>query len=91
MLCCSRKLVTPLGCALTEKCYRKCFRMCSYRFIGLKASQNQQLQKKRGSPFLCVLPRFDAKMVFVDMVWRRRNSSGTISKQWMLMHHTGDP
>ena len=90
MLWCSRKLVTPLGCALRGKCSRKCFRMCSYRFIGLKVSQNQHLQKKGGAPFLCALPRFDAKMVF-SIWWRRRNSSGTTSKHWMLMHHTGDP
>ena len=54
MLWCSRKLVTPLGCALRGKCSRKCFRMCSYRFIGLKVSQNQHLQKKAGVPLsLC--------------------------------------
>src|SRR6267143_792031 len=36
------------------KCSRKCFRMCSYRFIGLKVSQNQHLQKKAGVPLsLC--------------------------------------
>ncbi len=50
MLSRSRRLVTPLEFALREKCSRKCFTMCSYRFIGLKASQNQQLQKKAGVP-----------------------------------------
>src|SRR5437870_3661438 len=54
MLLCSRELVTPLGCAHTGKCSRKCFRMCSYRFIRLKVSQNQHLQKKAGVPLsLC--------------------------------------
>src|SRR5947209_20308346 len=58
--------------------------------LDLKSHKINTYKKRRGSPFLCALPRFDAKMVF-SIWWRRRNSSGTPSKHWMLMHHAGDP
>src|SRR5437879_1368550 len=47
----------PFGIRSYEKCFRKPFRMCSYKIIGLKVSWNEQLQKNRGlPPPLCLCP-----------------------------------
>jgi len=48
MLWWSPRPVTPLGCALAEKCACKCFGMRSYKFIGLKVLWNEQMRKRVG-------------------------------------------
>jgi len=42
------KTGNPFGMRSYEKCARKPFRMRSYKFIGLKALWNEQMQKKGG-------------------------------------------
>ena len=51
---CSNRLLNSLDSALTNFCARNSRRICKYKFIELKAPQNQHLQKIPGAtPLQC--------------------------------------